>query len=339
MSGSPQYARIAVAIRKVVWVGIVAHAGFIPMFLWLGHPRLAAFNVVSVAAWIVAAVLNARGESTAAMWLITAEVVGHAVAATLTLGWASGYENYLVPLIPFVMFNDRLGTVPITLASFGVFVVYAALCLASPTLALDPRVAPVLIASNIAIPFTALALLTYYFRLASIRAEAAMEKMALTDPLTGLFNRRHMNDRLQEAQSQFPRDARPFSVILSDIDRFKTINDRSGHDAGDRVLVAVAALFQQELRGRDVVARWGGEEFLVLLPELAGAGAAEVAERLREAAQSRLSGMAGLSDPVTMSFGLATYVREQPIDALLKSADEALYQGKESGRNRVVVAG
>ena len=340
MPRSARDARIAVVIRHVVWVGIAAHAGFIPLFLWLGHPRLAAFNIASVAAWILAAALNSRGASTAAMWLIFAEVVGHAVAATVALGWGSGFQNYIVPLIPFVMFNDRLRTGAVVAASAGVFAVDAALRVLAPVLALDPRIERLLIVSNIAIPLTALALLTYYFRLASIRAEERMETMALTDPLTGLFNRRHMNDRLQEAQGQFARDRRPFCVLLADIDHFKRINDEHGHDAGDRVLRAAAALFGEVLRGRDVVARWGGEEFLMLLPEVDVASGREVAERLREAAEERLGLLSGfLKNKVTLSFGLSAYTSEAPLDQLLKSADEALYAGKAAGRNRVVVAG
>lgn len=338
MESSPPAARISLVIGNVVWVGILAHAGFIPLFLWLGHPRLALFNVASVSAWSLAAVLNSRGACTAAMWLIFAEVTGHAVAATATLGWGSGFQNYLVPLIPFVMFNDRVGSLTVVAASAGVFLADAALRVLAPVLALDPRVERLLIVSNIAIPLTALALLTYFFRLASIRAERRMEQMALTDPLTGLFNRRHMHGRLQEAQAQFSRDRRPFCILLADIDHFKRINDEHGHDAGDRVLQAVAALFGEELRGRDVVARWGGEEFLMLLPEIEAGEAREVAERLRGAAENRIAGLAGLGRSVTVSLGLSAYTAEAPIERLLKSADEALYAGKAAGRNRVIVA-
>src|SRR6185369_14140809 len=107
---------------------------------------------------------------------------------------------------------------------------------------------------------------TYYFRLASMTVEQHMEHMALTDPLTGLYNRRHMEALLQEATRRSSLEGRPFCLVMADIDRFKAINDQHGHDAGDRVLKAVAGIFQDVLRGGDAVARWGGEEFMVLLP-------------------------------------------------------------------------
>ena len=119
--------RIAAVIRNVAWVGIAAHAGCVPMFALLGHPRLAAFNVLSVAMWIAAALANRRGRSTLGMWLLTLEVVAHAVLAVLTLGWSSGFQYYLIPLIPFVMFNDRLARRTVAVISAGVFAALIAL--------------------------------------------------------------------------------------------------------------------------------------------------------------------------------------------------------------------
>ena len=230
--------RIAAVIRHVVWVGIVAHAGFVPMFGLIGHLRLAAFNVLSVATWIAAAIVNRRGRSTVAMWLLTLEVVAHAVLAAGTLGWASGFQYYLVPLIPFVMFNDRLGGRTVAAISAGVFTTLIALRALAPEGELDGAVAPVMRYGNLAIPVIALALVSFYFRLASTLAERRMESMALTDPLTGLLNRRSMEQRLREAVQAFQRTGRPFSVIMADVDHFKRINDVHGHEAGDGVLRA-----------------------------------------------------------------------------------------------------
>jgi diguanylate cyclase (GGDEF)-like protein len=339
MGEAPTAPRIAVVIRYVVWVGIIAHAGFIPLFAWLGHPLLALFNVASVVSWVAALLVSRRGHPTLAMWIITAEVAVHAVLATTACGWDSGFQYYLIPLIPFVMFNDRLGTRTIATVWAAVVLTYAGLHALSPTLQLDARVAAVLVYSNMVIPFVALGLVTYYFRLASTQAEQRMAQMALTDPLTGLYNRRHMGDLLERAQSQFTRDRRPFCVILADIDHFKNINDDFGHAQGDGVLRAVAVLFNEQLRGRDAVARWGGEEFLVLLAETPLERAREVAQRLRSSAEARLGKLPGLSRGVTLTFGLSAYTIECPITVMLKTADEALYAGKAGGRNQVVVGG
>jgi diguanylate cyclase (GGDEF)-like protein len=312
------------------------------MFALLGQPRLAAFNVASVAAWIAAGLANRRGRSTAAMWLLIAEVVAHAVLAVLALGWSSGFQYYLIPLIPFVMFNDRLPRRTVAMISAGVFAALIALRAVAPettapaSAASAAAVAPFLKYGNLAIPLLALALVSFYFRSASTSAERRMESMAHTDPLTGLLNRRSMEARLREAAQAFHRSGSPFSVVMADVDHFKRVNDVHGHAAGDRVLRAVASLFGEGLRGKDAVARWGGEEFLLLLPETEAAVACEVAERLRAAAEARVGEAAGLEDVVTVTFGVAVCERGMRVGECLRRADERLYEGKGAGRNRVV---
>jgi predicted signal transduction protein with EAL and GGDEF domain len=234
--------RIAAVIRHVAWVGIAAHAGFVPMFALLGHPRLAVFNVASVAVWVAAALANRRERSTLAMWLLTIEVVAHAVLAVSTLGWASGFQYYLLPLIPFVMFNDRLGSATVAATSVGVFAALILLRAAAPDGAVEGAFAPVLRYGNLTVPVLALGLVSFYFRRASTQAEQRMESMAHTDPLTGLLNRRSMEQRLREAAQGFHRTGRSFCVVMADVDHFKRINDVHGHEAGDRVLRAVASL-------------------------------------------------------------------------------------------------
>jgi diguanylate cyclase len=334
--------RIAAVIRNVAWVGIAAHAGFIPMFAALGYPRLAAFNVLSVAIWIAAALANGRGRVTLAMALLSTEVVAHAVLAVLTLGWSSGFQYYLIPLIPFVMFNDRLQSRTVALISVAVFATLIALRVLAPVVgaagAAAGGVALVLRYGNLAIPLLALALVSFYFRSASTSAERRMESMALTDPLTGLLNRRSMEQRLREAAHAFQRSGRVFSVVMADVDHFKRINDEHGHAAGDRVLRAVAGLLAEQLRAHDAVARWGGEEFLLILPETEGPMAGEVAERLRAIAEARLAERAAIGQAVTLTFGVAVFDGAIRVAECLKKADDALYAGKEAGRNRVVGA-
>ncbi len=330
-------ARISVVIRNVSWVGIVAHTGFIPLFAWLGFTQLAVVNVVSVATWITAALANRANKSTLAMWLLVGEVSVHASLATVTLGWESGFQYYLIPLVPFVMFNDRLAARITWVTSVAIFGSFLFLRAFAPVLPLDPRVATLLTYSNLVIPFLALSLVTWFFRRASISAEAQMEQMALTDPLTGLFNRRHMDRLLEDAKERFTVDGRPFCVVMADLDHFKSVNDEAGHDAGDRVLRAVVTVFGEQLRSTDAVARWGGEEFLVLLSNTHADAALEVAQRLRLAAESKLRQIAELTQPITLTIGVASFRQNLDISALIKAADEALYSGKLAGRNRVVV--
>jgi diguanylate cyclase (GGDEF)-like protein len=337
MSASVHEPRLTLVIRYVSWVGIVAHAVFVPLFLALDLARLALFNVLSVALWITAKIVNERGRCTLAMWLIYVEVVGHALLAVTTLGWASGFQYYLIPLIPFVMFNDRLRA-PIALAAslavLCAFVALSALAPAEATMVLHFQVRYV----NMVVPFLALAVVSYYFRLASTDAEQRLERVASTDPLTGLLNRRSMSARMQEEAARFLRTGAPFSLILADVDHFKRINDAHGHAVGDRVLSGVAALLHQSLRTQDAASRWGGEEFLLLLPDTNLSGAEEVAARLRRDVQRNLAELRGMPEGVTLTFGVAAYAPVESVDACLKAADDALYRGKAEGRDRVVSA-
>jgi len=329
--------RITLVIRYVSWVGIVAHAVFVPVFFALELRGLALFNVLSVALWIAAKVVNDRGRCSSAMWLIFVEVVTHALLAVSSLGWSSGFQYYLIPLVPFVMFNDRLRGPVAVAASLVVLCAFAGLSAFAPETSAIARELPIRY-MNMVVPFLALGLVSYYFRLASTDAERRLERMASTDPLTGLLNRRSMSARLKEEEARHLRNGAPFSLILADVDHFKRINDAHGHAAGDRVLSGVAGLLHQALRTQDAASRWGGEEFLLLLPDTDLAGAEELASRLRRDVQQSLAALRGMPEGVTLTFGVAAYARLESVDACLKAADDALYRGKAEGRDRVVSA-
>ena len=163
-----------------------------------------------------------------------------------------------------------------------------------------------------------------------------LEVLATTDALTGLFNRRHFLTTLDAEWSRFKRYYRSVSVLMVDIDYFKSINDRFGHAAGDEAIKAVAEICTRGKRKSDVVGRVGGEEFAVLLPETTLSRARTVAERIRR----RAEGLALRADDrqvrLTVSIGVAEALTSMPgIEALMKAADAALYQAKEHGRNRV----
>lgn len=159
--------------------------------------------------------------------------------------------------------------------------------------------------------------------------------MASTDPLTGLMNRRRMEELAALVQNSHERHQRPFTVILGDIDHFKAINDRHGHYGGDQALKSVSECLLGSIRAEDQVARWGGEEFLILLPETTLEAGVEAAERIRShLAQLEIS-YEGSLIPLTMTFGLSQGGPTGSFAQALGRADEALYRGKAAGRNRV----
>ncbi len=156
------------------------------------------------------------------------------------------------------------------------------------------------------------------------------------DHLTELPNRRLVLDRLKSEIAFVERGRTTFSLALLDIDRFKSINDQAGHDGGDAVLVRVAQALTQALRGYDMCARWGGEEFLVLLPETSRTGAFDIIERLRTAVYALSHPELSEASHVSISAGLTEFVAGESLDETIKRADVALYEAKAQGRNRVV---
>ena len=166
-------------------------------------------------------------------------------------------------------------------------------------------------------------------------------EMAVTDALTGLNNRRYLDSHLATLFERARGRRRPLSVMIADIDRFKSINDTYGHDVGDMVLREFAGRLRKSVRGVDLACRMGGEEFVVVMPDTDAATAEKVAERIRaQTAQQRFAtGRGDETIEVTVSMGVASMARgADSIEALMKRADVALYQAKNGGRNRVVAA-
>ena len=172
------------------------------------------------------------------------------------------------------------------------------------------------------------------------RQHRELQEQSLRDPLTGLYNRPFLVDALRREVELCARTAAAVGVIFADVDRFKAVNDTHGHALGDRVLRAVAGAFAQVLRRSDVPARFGGEEFVVMLPRPTEAGARAVAERLRETVAATCRNVGGVPVGITASFGVSLLVPDGTADAadrLLAEADAAMYDAKRGGRDRVVL--
>ncbi len=166
------------------------------------------------------------------------------------------------------------------------------------------------------------------------REEERILVLATTDTLTGLANRREFSSVLTREVERSRRFGSPLSVIMCDIDHFKRVNDTFGHDVGDLVLRGVSELVTRNTRSLDVAARWGGEEFMILLPQTGLDAAGIVAEKLRAVVAGHRFEKAGR---VTLSFGVTGYTRSEDVEAMLKRADQALYAAKRNGRNRVEI--
>lgn len=176
-------------------------------------------------------------------------------------------------------------------------------------------------------------------QLAEIRTlQEKLSEEALRDPLTGLYNRRYLSETLPRELSRANRKNQPVSVVMMDIDHFKQLNDAHGHGAGDLVLKELGALLRGHMRGEDIACRFGGEEFVAILPGTSLETAVQRAEQWRLAFQAMRLPYEGQALQATLSFGIASFPRHGMTDEeLLFKADDALYQAKRSGRNRVMV--
>ena len=176
--------------------------------------------------------------------------------------------------------------------------------------------------------------------LASLRLRDTLRDQSVRDPLTGLFNRRFMEESLEREMQRSVRKNHPVSVLFADLDNFKRFNDTFGHDAGDHVLKTVADLFRKSVRVDDVVCRYGGEEFSFILPESSSENAVIRANELRET--TKQMGMDYQNrdlGAVTLSIGVATFPEHgETAEEVLKTADKCLYAAKSEGRDRVSVA-
>lgn len=320
----------------------LTHLSFLMLFYKSGVNELAVINVGSILCYVLTFSLLMHHHVIAAWMLIIAEVVGHAVLAVYFIGWDSGFHFYIM-LVPPVMVVSPLdnwrGKAPLVT---GLIVLYVALDFflrqATPGFALPMNVLNGLHYFNL---ITVLVLLIFlagmYYRLV-VQSEQQLREMATTDPLTRLRNRRSVLDTSMSEAAKQRRDGRPLSFVLCDVDHFKAVNDNFGHEAGDDVLKAVAKILRGGVREVDHAARWGGEEFLLLLPETAMPGAVLVANRLRECiADLKVPSKNGHLN-VTMTFGVCTLHLNEPIEHAIARADKALYEGKHGGRNRVQMA-
>ncbi len=177
----------------------------------------------------------------------------------------------------------------------------------------------------------------YQGNLAHFLSTRQLRQHAMIDPLTGLLNRRAMSEDLGAAHARAVRHGKAYALIMADLDRFKRVNDEHGHDVGDEVLVELARRLQQSVRVEDRVARWGGEEFLVLLQDTDEQSAFQVAEKLRRSVADMPFTVSAGELHITVSLGLALYREGVPVEAAVTRSDEALYRAKQNGRNRTEV--
>ena len=272
----------------------------------------------------------------------------YAIMATFNYGWSSGFYFLVLAVLPLTFLNipsRKFAAVFMgVILGGGVIAMYVLSLIYLPAIQLAPAVATAVFSANLIWCLISLAVIGYFFEKGAAATEASLmlankrlSNLASTDPVTNLANRRTMLSRINQERIRLERTGEVFSLIMIDIDNFKVVNDEYGHDAGDFVLVSLAAIINFIIRKQDHVARWGGDEFLVFLPETSMSGARVVAEKIRSRILTTPFIYREMDMPVTVTLGVSEGDVDMGIGNCIRKADTALYAGKQAGKNRVTL--
>lgn len=327
-------------MKRIVVAGAFVDIVLFFMFKSFRLETLAWQNVISIGMYVVAYVLLARRINGPALVLVWLEVLVHSTIGTLELGWSSGCHYYQLLFIPGIAItSSRRRAIPLIAA---LLVLYLALNAASAKVMPPPHLPTYALMTlnwfNISIVFALAFWSARFYRRYVTNAEDYLRSLATRDSLTGLSNRRHIRAIAKRAVMRCALAQKPLSVVIGDVDLFKRINDVYGHEVGDRVLVAIGQCLRRTFRVNDVASRWGGEEFLVLLPGADVHSAQRTVERVREAVAHECVRHDDGEVRFTMSFGIAQLDADESFDHAIARADAALYQSKSRGRNCVTLS-
>lgn len=332
----PQFWRVAQ--RCCIIAGSVDIAFFV-LFLWLNSPILAWINVLSVLMYAGGYFAYKYRRNELGSLLIWGEVIGHSALGTLLIGWDSGFHYFLLMFVPILpVTSTRKRAIIMLLMLWGYYIgLYLMMQVLSPLQPVPSAALSMVNVFNFSVVFVMFSYLAFFYVKTIGRAQQQLKHAASRDPLTGLFNRRHMGDIVNSLMKRVEKHNHALSVALIDLDRFKMINDLQGHSTGDKILEDTAKLLENAIRPGDLVARWGGEEFLLLLPGTTVIQAREVAERIRKTIESYgWEQVIGDSLTVTASIGVAQLKSGETFNCAVKNADVALYKSKAAGRNLVM---
>lgn len=330
--------RMYMVINYSTYIGIIVHAFLVPFFLLIGLSVLGVFNIFSASLWLFARIFNNKQQYTIAASMMVIEICLHSSLAVFYLGWNAGFQYYLMPCVPFLLSNTKSRDATVVANAVICCILFVALYTFS-LYHVQAYSNAIIIGGmqyvNAVVGFIGLIIISYYFRATTIISERKMEMIANTDKLTGLANRRGIQQVLDAHYQLHRRNGNAFCVVMADVDNFKQVNDVYGHDCGDYVLKAVAGIIANRLRKSDAKSRWGGEEFLFMLPDADLSHASGVAESIRKCVEEYRFTCNGNELRLTLTLGVAQQEEGNSIEDTIKQADDLLYIGKKNGRNQV----
>ncbi|MCR5735551.1 MAG: GGDEF domain-containing protein [Lachnospiraceae bacterium] len=337
--------KVIVAIRVLY---LVIFAAFILDLLYAGL-TIFQHNTMGICLFFAALIVlfadTYYSRTRIVLWLFLIYVFSWSLFMIPILGWSAGMQNYIILVLMMVFFGSnekfRYKIILSALVLLSRFVVIFMFGGTKPVDEVSWLTDKMLQVTNISAVFIAIIYISYTFSKEKQAEESKLvkynyrlQKEANTDRLTGLYNRRRAEEYLAEIEETNTGDS--VSVAIADIDFFKKVNDNYGHDVGDEVLKALAGIMTDTLRNDTFIARWGGEEFLIVFPSCNGDQASIALSRLRHAIKTAVIKVGNNEIKITMTFGLSEYDFSGSFDNTIKCADENLYRGKNSGRDQIV---
>lgn len=339
--------RFSKVMNCYIVMSLILRVFFLGLFWWLRTDLLVVYTALSLVVLLVSFFINRGNDQRLAFFITIFEAILFATLSTLSYGWMSGFFLLGFDFMLLIFINSEFG-------KYSKMIFGGVLCLFltglfmfsmnyQPLQPLPANLLEGIFAINLVQGLFSFSLLGFYYEKATenaekeiIQANQRLLNMANTDPVTNLINRRMMMIRIEDEKVKVDRGGKPFTIVMVDIDNFKQINDYYGHDGGDFVLVQLAERIQLTLRRSDLVSRWGGDEFLFLLPETRLNEGAMVAEKVRDLIIKSPYVYRERDIQVTLTFGVSQCTSEVGVGSAIRKADQALYLGKELGKNRVI---
>jgi len=328
---------IYIVVRFICILSLLTTLILLPIAYFVSNTPLVFLNILGFLAVVYVTYLNQQGKDFLAIGLFSTCMYLYSVNAVILIGWQAGFQYYLIPLITLLFLHpDAKGKYLSLFALFPAITFLYLSTLPSNIPNGNKHLYTFLHTYNAINVFLALAFVNYYFRTNVFRLLKDLDSSSKTDMLTGLMNRRYMSAELNKYSSMTERYENPASILLIDIDHFKPINDGLGHLAGDALLKQFAILLKSRIRETDLLARWGGDEFLLLTPFTNLTAAKELAEDLRSSVETHNFLYENRSLSINITIGISVLDAQRSVQESLRKVDQLLYQGKNNGRNQVV---
>ncbi|MDH5185046.1 MAG: GGDEF domain-containing protein [Gammaproteobacteria bacterium] len=342
------YYRYLISSQQIFFLIAAIHATTAVAATLMGIQPLFYFSLLGLTLFSLSMLLNKRTYDIHAVWLAYIGINIFSLVGVISLGWSSGFYFYLLIIGPLLFLHPngslRLKSFMTALSVIHLLILSQLFNDGASFYQVSPALLAVANFANVMALYVILAYFTFIYSWAAKQSEKRLkelssqwENLASKDMLTGLYNRRAMSEYLNEEVSRVNRGDKTFTLAMIDIDKFKSINDNYGHQAGDEVIRSISRLMSGHFRHHDMIARWGGEEFMIVFPETALKSAASIADGLRKKIAATKIVADGHDIIATVTIGLSSYKREYGLDACINDADQALYFGKEAGRNQVIV--